>query len=363
MKRALGLIFLIVACIVGFLSIRGTMPFMPIFGSSMEPTLQSGNLLMIEPMEAKDVEVGDIIVYNVPSMVREYYNYPPIVAHRVIEIKTKPSLGFRTAGDNTDEDPFTIRPQDLRGTIGKQIPYLGLPLLFFQSQQGMIFAIIALLLLAFFLYGGELSHGGSTLHKRIFAPIINEEKRASRILTNKIDATGHRMNATEQALEKFAAAIELYAHHLSSHTSAIQGLSEASHELKRGAADQNRVLAHLIENIGQPVTMKEDTVSRVEPAVPQWAKPVYEVTKRVHEAAKPEPGPAKPETEPRTELEKLALEKEKAARELEKLMLKKEKTAPEAEKPVPKVEEPLPKAGKKQSTPGCARRRQPLTNW
>jgi signal peptidase I len=335
------------------------MPFMPIFGASMEPTLQSGSLLMIEPMDAKDVEVGDIIVYNVPPMVREYYNYPPVVAHRVIEIKKIPSLGFRTAGDNTGEDPFTIRPQDLRGTVGNQIPNLGLPLLFFQSQQGMIFVIVALFLLALFLYGGELSHGGNVLHKRLFAPVINEEKRTNRVLTNKIDATEQRMNSTERALNNFAAAIELYAHHLSSHTSAIQGLSDASQELKKGAADQNRVLRHLMETLEKPESKKEDVVSRVEPAVPQWAKPAYEVTKRAHEVAKISPEVAKPVTE----LEKLALEREKAAQELEKLMLKKENPAPKVKKPAFELEKPLPKAGKKQSVPGCARKRQPLTNW
>lgn len=370
MKRALGLIFIIAACVIGFLSIRGTMPFMPIFGTSMEPTLQSGSLLMIEPMDAKEVEVGDIIVYNVPPLVREYYNYPPVVAHRVIEIKKIPSLGFRTAGDNTGEDPFTIRPQDLRGTVGNQIPNLGLPLLFFQSQQGMIFIIVALTLLALFLYGSELSHGGNILHRRLFAPVINEDKRTNRVLTNKIEATEQKMDLTEQALGKFAAAIELYAHHLSSHTSAIQGLSEASHELKKSAADQNRVLKHLMESVEHTESRKTDTVSRAEPAVPQWAKPAYEVTKQAHEAAKPAPEAAEPEpevaktaTETVTELEKLALEREKAAQELEKLMLKKEKTAPEVKKPPFELEKPLPKAGKKQSTPGCARKRQPLTNW
>jgi len=154
MKRAISLIFLTAACIVCFLSVRGTLPFIPIYGSSMEPTLQSGGLLMIEPIDAKDVKVGDIIVYDVPPMVRDYYNYPNVVAHRVTDIRTQPSLGFRTKGDNTGEDPFTIRPVDLRGTVGDQIPYLGIPLLFFQSQQGLIFAVVALALLAFFLYGG-----------------------------------------------------------------------------------------------------------------------------------------------------------------------------------------------------------------
>src|SRR3972149_3655333 len=177
MKRAISLILIIAACTAGFLSVRGMLPFIPIYGQSMEPTLHSGNLLMVTPIDARDVRVGDIIVYTVPPAVRDYYNYPPTVAHRVVEVWTTPSLGFRTKGDNTGEDPFTIRPQDLLGTVGKQIPYLGLPLLFFQSQQGMIFTIIALALLTLFLYGGELGRGGGPTRRGIFAPVIPEGKR------------------------------------------------------------------------------------------------------------------------------------------------------------------------------------------
>jgi signal peptidase I len=263
MKRAIALIFTTAACIVAFLSVRGNLPFMPIYGSSMEPTLTSGSLLMIDSIDPQDVKVGDIIVYDVPPMVRDYYNYPPTVSHRVIEIMTTPTLGFRTKGDNTGEDPFTVRPQDIRGTVGNQIPYLGLPLLFFQSDQGVIFAIIALILLAIFLYGGELRRGGSWLHRGVFSPVINEEKQANRVITRKIEATEKKVDSTEQALEKFSLAVAEYAKHLASHTSAIQGLSDASQELKKGAAEQNRVLAAIMENVVSsgskqgPVIIKE----------------------------------------------------------------------------------------------------------
>lgn len=286
MKRAIGLIFITAACIAAFLSVRGTLPFMPIFGSSMEPTLQSGGLLMIEPVEPQDVKVGDIIVYNVPSMIRDYYNYPPTVSHRVIDIRTQPSLGFRTAGDNTGEDPFTIRPQDIRGTVGSQVPFLGLPLLFFQSQQGLIFAIIALAMLAFFLYGGEIVRGGSLVHRGIFAPVINEEKRSNRALTNKIEATEQKMTNTEQALEKFAAAVAEYAQHLASHTSAIQGLAEASQELKKGAAEQNRVLMTLVENMGKPLAEQEALVMKIEAPVTEPEPEIEETEKPFHGALK-----------------------------------------------------------------------------
>ena len=107
------------------------------------------------------------------------------------------------------------------------------------------------------------------------------------------------MNSTEKALEKFAAAIELYAQHLSSHTSAIQGLSEASHELKRSAAEQNRVLAHLFESVTKPG-----------------------------------------QTAPAPQLEK---------------------AAPQAERKALAPAEPTPVTARKPSTPGCARSGQPPT--
>jgi len=82
MKRALTLIIIIVACVAGFLSVRGAMPFMAVFGTSMEPELHAGNLILIEGVSSSDVEVGDIIVFTIPSAVREHYNYPPVVRVR-----------------------------------------------------------------------------------------------------------------------------------------------------------------------------------------------------------------------------------------------------------------------------------------
>ena len=186
---------------VGFLSLRGTLPFMPITGTSMEPTLHSGSMLMIEPIQVSEVEVGDIIVFNVPRMVREYYNYPAVVAHRVTKITNDHrGITIRTKGDNTGEDPFTVRPQDLRGTVGNQIPYLGFPFLFFHSQQGIIFVIISLILLTFFFYSGELDTGRRVVQRSIFAPVIRESHRTNRVLSQKIETTENRIDATQQAL-------------------------------------------------------------------------------------------------------------------------------------------------------------------
>jgi hypothetical protein len=277
MKRASGLLLLTAACIMGFLSVRGILPFVPVFDSGMEPALKSGGLLMTESTKPQDLEVGDIIVFDVPPAVREYYNYPAILAYRVTSIENVPSLGFRVAGDAAGEYPFTVIPQHIKGTVSKQIPYLGLPLFLLQSTLGLVLCIIALVLAAVLLYRRELRRGAGILQRCIFAPVINEEKRSSQLLSRKIESTEHRMYGTEQALEKFAAAISDYATHLSSHTSAIQGLAEASQELKMSAADQNRVLAHLLKNMEEPGVLWKAPPVRQAPVVKK-TQPVFKET-------------------------------------------------------------------------------------
>ena len=265
MKRAVGLILIIATVIVGFLSIRGVMPFMAIFGTSMQPEYEPGDLILIEEISPSDINVGDVIVYTVPPMVRAVYNYPLVVAHRVIKVDTtQGTISFRTKGDNTGEDPFTVRPEDLRGQVSNRISYLGFPLLFLQSDYGLIFVAVGLCLLAVYLYADELSRGRQTIQRGIFAPVIEASQRSSRVLEQRIETTEKGMVGTQQALNNFAGAIAEYAEHLKSHTSAIQGLSEASQELRKGAAEQNKVLIHLMETMEQRAPRAEEVKPEVE---------------------------------------------------------------------------------------------------
>lgn len=341
MKRALVLAFIVLTCIAAFLSMTGALPFTSVFGSGMEPALRSGSLLIIEPVPARDVRAGDIIVYNVPSKLRDYYNYPPVVAHRVIEVKNSPSLSFRTKGDNTAEDPFTVMPRDLRGTVGSQIPYLGFPLLLFQSRPSTIFTVIALVLLVLFLYGGELRRGGRLLHRGLFAPVIKEAKQSNLMLTGKIEATEYKMRSTEQALEKFSAAIAEYAQHLASHTSAIRGLSEASHELKKGAAEQNRALSYLMENFNETRQRRVSPLPPTEPAATETGKPRLVTGKQ--------------------ELEKLALIRMNTSHGIQKMMALQKKSPENVTQPTPKGHFRSEENNRPSVPPGCARSRPPIT--
>ncbi|MGD0794383.1 MAG: hypothetical protein ABR958_02145, partial [Dehalococcoidales bacterium] len=79
-----------------------------------------------------------------------------------------------------------------------------------------------------------------------------------------------------------------YAQHLASHTSAVQSLAEASHELKKGAAEQNRVLMALAQNIGKIPVAPEVPAPAVKP--PATEKPAGEKAKPVQKAmGKPVP--------------------------------------------------------------------------
>lgn len=277
-KRALTLIAVVATCLAAFMAVRGVMPFMPVFGTSMEPELHAGNLILIKDKDAADVKVGDIIVYNVPSAIQDFYNYPPIVAHRVIEVReTQFGIAWRTKGDNAGEDPFTVRANDLRGTVNHQIPILGFPFLFLQSQQGLMFVLIALSLFALYLYASEISRGGQKIHRGIFAPVIRETVRDTETLAQRMDGTEKVMAQTQEALSSFATAMAEYAEHLRSHTSAIQGLAEASHELKRGAAEQNKALERIVEALQQrkPTTEEAQAPPSKKPAAPAPQKTKY----------------------------------------------------------------------------------------
>ena len=96
----------------------------------------------------------------------------------------------------------------IRGASGK-ILYLGF--LFFQSQQGIIFTIVVLALLALFLYAREVKGGMMmTIQRGTLYPIILEVKNTNSLLTRKIESAERKIDLTEQALQKFSTAIELY---------------------------------------------------------------------------------------------------------------------------------------------------------
>lgn len=90
--------------------------------SSMEPAMPAGALAVMLPVDAEDVKVGDIIVFDPP--------WDPdatvTVSHRVIGVYRNEEIIFDTKGDATeDSDPYYVPAQRVHGKVVFSIPYLG----------------------------------------------------------------------------------------------------------------------------------------------------------------------------------------------------------------------------------------------
>ena len=108
---------------------------------SMEPTIHSGDLILIREIDFDDVEEGDIISYFESETQRT-----TTVTHRVIEIiydEDGNKLEFVTQGDaNNIEDSDHVTRGKLIGVYKTRIPILGSVAIFLKSTPGLIVAIL-----------------------------------------------------------------------------------------------------------------------------------------------------------------------------------------------------------------------------
>jgi signal peptidase len=91
-------------------------PLLVVKSGSMEPTLEVGDVIVIEPASPEDISVGDVIVFWNPW-------YGNLVVHRVVN---KTEEGVYTRGDaNAGIDPWSPVPyKNIVGKwIGLRIPY------------------------------------------------------------------------------------------------------------------------------------------------------------------------------------------------------------------------------------------------
>jgi len=128
--RALGLglsagLLLIVAALAVLLIVlpkaTGSTPLTVLTGS-MEPGLPPGTLLVVRPTPVEQVQVGDVVTYQIAS------GRPEVITHRVtgIESAADGDLRFVLQGDANDEpDPEPVRPEQVRGVLWYSVPLVG----------------------------------------------------------------------------------------------------------------------------------------------------------------------------------------------------------------------------------------------
>ncbi|USK35858.1 signal peptidase I [Bacillus sp. F19] len=90
-----------------------------VLSNSMQPHLQSGDLVLIKRVEFKDIEVNDVITFKESDT--------KFITHRVIDEKEQNGqAGFVTKGDNNNvEDSMIVMKDHLVGKQVASIPKLG----------------------------------------------------------------------------------------------------------------------------------------------------------------------------------------------------------------------------------------------
>lgn len=74
-------------------------------GNSMLPSIRSGEHLHVEPVDARAVNVGDVVLVRAAR---------GLTAHRVIEIESQSVI---TRGDNSLRDDSPVRYEDVLGRV------------------------------------------------------------------------------------------------------------------------------------------------------------------------------------------------------------------------------------------------------
>jgi signal peptidase I len=100
----------------------GFFGFRPAFvpSHSMEPNISQGDLVLVGPVNAADVKVGDIVLYQLPNKQR--------VLHRVVEIRTGENGGteFIFKGDNNNTtDLMPVTGEQFIGRYVGRVPKMG----------------------------------------------------------------------------------------------------------------------------------------------------------------------------------------------------------------------------------------------
>lgn len=110
---------------------------------SMEPNYHVGSLVYVKPVDAAELEIGDVITFELGGGVRG--------THRIMDILHEDgSLSFVTKGDSNDHADFNpVVPENIVGQVKFTVPYLGFLIAYIQQPPGtyITVSVVAVLLL------------------------------------------------------------------------------------------------------------------------------------------------------------------------------------------------------------------------
>ena len=125
--------------------------FYTIISSSMEPTINVYDVVLVKKTNVNKLKKNDIITFY---STNSYFGDTPIT-HRILKVDKSNGLEFTVKGDNNQrEDNDKVKSENVIGKVILIIPSLGKLQFFLASQKGFVFAIIvpALIIITYDIY-------------------------------------------------------------------------------------------------------------------------------------------------------------------------------------------------------------------
>lgn len=132
-------LLLLIGLLVGFsiLPIRNNFKILAVNSGSMEPTIKTGELVIIKPQN--NYQVGDIITFNFPNSPES-----ALTTHRIFEKIIRDDIElYKTKGDaNNSPDLSLIRKGNILGKYRFGVPYIGYLIGYVKTLPGLVLIII-----------------------------------------------------------------------------------------------------------------------------------------------------------------------------------------------------------------------------
>ena len=141
---------LLIVLVIGAVSIVALVRIVPltgrstlvVAGPSMAPTIATGSAIVIEPVDAAALAVGDVVSIR-SGPIRAVFT------HRIIRLVERDgALWLETKGDaNASADPSILPASDVLGRVVAVAPYLGYAIVLGSTTSGLILIVAVGLLL------------------------------------------------------------------------------------------------------------------------------------------------------------------------------------------------------------------------
>jgi signal peptidase len=118
-----------------------------VVSGSMEPALGKGSVIVTRPVDPKELEAGDIILFSSPITSKT------MITHRIIDVEFNSILSLHTQGDaNINPDPYRVPGQNVIGKVVLHVPSIGYFTEFVKTPAGFISLSVVPSVIVFSLY-------------------------------------------------------------------------------------------------------------------------------------------------------------------------------------------------------------------